>query len=168
MVSRDPYVVLGVSPGVSAEELHDAYRELVKRHHPDHNGGSAESAHRFQEIQEAYDRVRGQRGADPRRSDPPPPQDATVRARMADLERELRQARAARDRARQATRDATGRASDEELGYVTTDDSFAKILADVRDEVSDRMSGARQHPAVRRVAGLIEELDAITSRFDRR
>ena len=55
---RDPYRVLGVSPGASAEELHDAYREMVKLHHPDHNGGSAESTRRFQEIQEAYNELR--------------------------------------------------------------------------------------------------------------
>jgi hypothetical protein len=91
---------------------------------------------------------------------------------MADLERELREAQAARDRARQAARDAvrdaTRRPSDEELGYVTTDDSFTKILADVRTEVSDRLSEARQHPAVKRVADIVEGLEGLTSRFDKR
>jgi hypothetical protein len=91
---------------------------------------------------------------------------------MEDLERELREAQAARERARRAAREAvretTGRPSDEELGYVTTDDSFSKILADVRDEVSDRLAGAREHPAVQRVADLLDGLDDLTSRFDKR
>jgi hypothetical protein len=173
-MSRDPYQVLGVSPGASSEELHDAYRRLVKLHHPDRNGGSAESTRRFQEIQDAYEHVRSRRSTSSGRSRPrpAPPRDSPVEHRMADLERELREAQAARDRAvedaRDAVREATGRAPDEDLGYVTTDDSFTKILADVRDEVSDKLSGAREHPAVKRVADLIDGLEGLTSRFDRR
>jgi curved DNA-binding protein CbpA len=170
-MSRDPYEVLGVQRGASREELHDAYRRLVKLHHPDRNGGSAESTRRFQEIQQAYDAVRDGHAERP----PPtaPRSDPSVEARMADLERELREAQAARDQAREAARDALrdaspGRPSDEELGYVTTDDSFGKILADVRDEVSKRFSDAGQHPSVRRVADLIDGLEGLTSRFDRR
>ena len=49
----DPYAVLGVDPGVSDIELRRVYRELVKRHHPDHNGGSPESTRRFAQIQNA-------------------------------------------------------------------------------------------------------------------
>ena len=162
---RDPYAVLGVPPGASSEELHDAYRRLVKLHHPDHNRGSADATRRFQEIQEAYDDLRSRRpGASARATRAQPPPDEAVEARMEDLERELREARAANERARQAARDAvreaSGRPSDEELGYVTTDDSFGKILADVRDEVSDWLSGAREHPAVRKVADIIDGLDA--------
>jgi curved DNA-binding protein CbpA len=160
-VNRDPYEVLGVARGASTEQLHDAYRNLVKLHHPDRNGGSAESTRRFQEIQQAYDTVRD--GPAPR---PRSTSDPSVEARMADLERELREAQAA---ARDAVREATpGRPSDEELGYITTDDSFGKILADVRDEVSKRFSDAGQHPSVRRVSDLIEGLEGLTSRFDRR
>jgi hypothetical protein len=88
---------------------------------------------------------------------------------MADLERELRDAHLARERARQAAREAaadttrrpsdtTRRPSDEELGYVRTDDSFSKILADARAEVSDLFSKAREHPQVTRVNDLIDEL----------
>jgi curved DNA-binding protein CbpA len=32
---NDPYVVLGVSPNASDEEIRVAYRELVKKYHPD-------------------------------------------------------------------------------------------------------------------------------------
>ena len=166
-MTRDPYEILGVPPGASSEELHDAYRRLVKLHHPDHNGGSAESTRRFQEIQEAYSAVRSGK-ARPRPA-PPPRDHASVSSRMKDLERELREAQAARERARRAARDAvreaTGRPSDEELGYYSTDDSFGKILSDLKDEVGEKLSDARHHPAVKRVADLIDGLEGMTSRF---
>jgi hypothetical protein len=167
-MSRDPYQVLGVGAGAGSEELHDAYRRLVKLHHPDHNGGSAESTRRFQEIQEAYDALRSGR-VRPRPA-PPPRDHASVRSRMEDLEREVRQAHAARERARQAARDAArdateGGPSDEELGYYSTDDSFGKILSDLADEVGDKLSHARDHPAVKRVADMIDGLEGMTSRF---
>jgi curved DNA-binding protein CbpA len=144
---RDPYRVLGVSPRASSEELHDAYRRLVKLHHPDRNDGSEESARRFAEIQEAYEEVR----ARPR---PARPQHRAAEAaeavkdRMATLERELREAQAARERARRAAREA---AREGEPAPVTTEDSFGKILGDLREEVADRISEGRRHPAVKRV-----------------
>jgi curved DNA-binding protein CbpA len=168
-VARDPFEVLGVPASASSEELHDAYRRLVKLHHPDRNGGSAESTRKFQEIQNAYEAVRS--GKVKSRPAPPPPRDdASVASRMADIERELREARdRARAAAREAMRDARGdRPTDEELGYYTTDDSFAKILADVRTEVSEKLSEAREHPAVKRVADLIDGLEGMTSRFGKR
>jgi curved DNA-binding protein CbpA len=159
-----------VRPGATSEELHDAYRRLVKLHHPDRNGGSAESTRRFQEIQAAYEAVRSGK-ARPRPA-PPPRDDSSVASRMADLERELREAHAARERARRAARDAVretaGRPSDEELGYYSTDDSFGKILGDLRDEVADKLSEARQHPAVKRVADLVDGLEGLTSKFEKR
>jgi curved DNA-binding protein CbpA len=157
---RDPYRVLEVSPGASAEELHDAYRRLVKLHHPDRNGGSEESARRFAEVQEAYEEVR---------SRPRPARRATeaaesVKDRMAKLERELREAQAARERARQAARDAA-RDTDGEPAPVTTDDSFSKILGDIRVELADRISEGVHSPAVRRVGELIDD---VVARLDRR
>ena len=99
--------------------------------------------------------------------------DPGLEARLADIERELREANAARERARQAAREAAAaargterpdarRATDEELGYVTTDDSFTKILADARDELFGRASeaGAAARPAAHRVADLLDELAA--------
>jgi curved DNA-binding protein CbpA len=158
-----------VRRGATPEELHDAYRRLVKRHHPDRNNGSPESTRRFQEIQAAYDAIKGGKARPKPRSTPPPRAAPDVEARVEDLERELREAKAARDRARrqaqEAARAATGGPSDEELGRYETDDSFGKILSDVRDEVSTRLSGARQHPAVKRVEDLISGLDDVTSRF---
>lgn len=160
--SDDPYAVLGVSPTVSDRELHAAYRQQVQLHHPDHNQGSAESARRFEEIQEAYARVRTLRKEAPLKE---AASDPDLEGRLADLERELREAHEARERARRAAaqaaaRPAPERPSDEELGYIRTDDSFAKILADARSELSDRFADTGEEPAGERVADFLEELAA--------
>lgn len=161
-MGRDPYHVLGVSPGASSEELHDAYRRLVKLHHPDRNGGSEQSARRFAEIQEAYEEVR----ARPRPARPHRAAEAaeSIRERMATLEHELREAQAARERARRSAREAA-RDADSEPTPVTTEDSFGKILGDIRDELADRISEGRRHPSVQRVSELIDD---VVSRLDRR
>lgn len=52
---RDPYAVLGVSPGASDEEIKKAYRKLAKKYHPDFNPGDEEAAKKMQEINAAYD-----------------------------------------------------------------------------------------------------------------
>ena len=158
----DPYAILGVSPGVSDRELQAAYRRLVRLHHPDHNQGSAESARRFEQVHEAYARVRTLRAGALKNEMATDPE---VEARLADLERELEEAHEARERARRAAAEAAARAaperpSDEELGYVTTDDSFAKILGDARSELADRFSETREEPTGERVADFLEELAA--------
>jgi len=136
---------------VSDEELRAAYRRLVQLHHPDHNNGSRESARRFEEVQDAYAAItheRRRRPTPPRSAPPPPPSTPDVEQRLADLERELREkARAARERAQRAAREAAAaaasktkrsdRPSDEELGYIKTDDSLGKIVADGLDEFAD-------------------------------
>ena len=68
--ARDPYQTLGITPGVSDEEVRKAYRRLVQKYHPDHNGGSEESERRFEEVQEAYAKIRELRKA-PQRSSVP-------------------------------------------------------------------------------------------------
>lgn len=52
---RDPYEVLGLSRGASAEEIKKAHRKLARQHHPDRNPGDKQAEVRFKEIQEAYD-----------------------------------------------------------------------------------------------------------------
>ena len=55
---KDPYAVLGIRRGASEEQVRDAYRELVKKYHPDHyqDHPLAELAkEKMQEINEAYD-----------------------------------------------------------------------------------------------------------------
>lgn len=188
----DPYLTLGITPTASDEELRTAYRRLVQLHHPDHNNGSHESALRFAEVQEAYAHVKLMRkqtaAAGTRESRPSA--DPALDARLKAMENELRAARgqrekAAREAAQEAARaareaagseakkatryDEQGRATDEELGYYTTNDSFSKILDDFAEEVSTRFSEA--HPPAqggdgatkrrpRSVADWIDELGA--------
>lgn len=52
---RDPYTVLGVARGCSADELKKAYRGLAMQYHPDRNPGNAEAEKKFKEINQAYD-----------------------------------------------------------------------------------------------------------------
>jgi hypothetical protein len=202
----DPYVTLGVSPGVSDVELRTAYRKLVQKHHPDHNGGSTDSARRFEAIQLAYAQIREQRasgqpaaapaaGSRPTGRTPPPPRGpsnpdlderlAAIEFELREAQRareaELREARLARERAAEAVRAAARdadprpadakrdprRATDEELGYITTDDSLGKILSDARGELADRFAEARTHPVVQRVSDLIDGLDDLISNTDR-
>jgi curved DNA-binding protein CbpA len=182
----NPYETLGVSATASDAEVRSAYRRLVKLHHPDHNGGSEEAEQRFEAVQNAYAQIRELRktGAAPRRTQaqPPPPRrpgassapprstafDPEVEERMAKLEQELKAAHEARERARRAAREAAAasyqRPTDDELGYVTTDDSFSKILSDARSEVSDRLAGAREHPVAQRVSNLIDELEELLTK----
>jgi curved DNA-binding protein CbpA len=182
--ARDPYVVLGVAKDAPEAEIRAAYRRLVQLHHPDHNGGSPESARRFEEVQDAYAEVRRVRsaggahtasaGSGARASAPRP--DSDLDARLADIERKLREANAARERARKAAREAAReaaarsdasrppRASDDELGYVETDDSFMKILSDARDEIfgmaSDARDGVRERRVADRAADALEDIAA--------
>jgi len=56
----DPYEVLGVSPSASDDDIKKAYRELVKKYHPDNYNDNplADLAEaKMKEINEAYDMV---------------------------------------------------------------------------------------------------------------
>jgi curved DNA-binding protein CbpA len=181
--SPDPYRTLGVTASATDAELRAAYRGLVQLHHPDHNGGSVESARRFEEVQEAYAEVRRLRSAGGSGSSdgsrartsgappgPAPSGDPELDARLAAMEQELKRARAARERAAGEARRATEqtirdvremagkRPSDEDLGYFTTTDSFSQILDDTAAELSERFTEARDSPAGHRVSDLIDEL----------
>jgi curved DNA-binding protein CbpA len=195
---EDPYRTLGVKPGVSDAELRAAYRRLVQLHHPDHNGGSQESARRFEEVQDAYARVLKLRGGSGggrasgrssttrrRGGTGSPPRGTTadgVEDRIAAMERELRAAREARERlrqaqeaarraAREAVNGATGgpaaqpasdarRPSDEELGYFSTDDSLSKILSDARSELAARFAEVRDEAPREHLADLLDDIAA--------
>ena len=50
----DPYAVLGVARGADEAQIHAAYRDAVRRTHPD-AGGSAAA---FEAVQEAYETLR--------------------------------------------------------------------------------------------------------------
>ncbi len=160
----NPFQSLGVSPDASADEVRAAYRRLVQIHHPDHNGGSAEATRRFEEIQDAYSQITELRRLAPHvaHQETRHKADPDVDSRLADIEQQVREAHAARERALQAAREAAARTerrpSDGELGYVTTDDSLSKLLADARSDIAQRFTEARSHPAAKRVTDLIDEL----------
>jgi len=66
----NPYVILGVSSSISDEELKSVYRRLVKENHPDRliaqgvpREFAAIATERVAIINEAYERIRVQRGA---------------------------------------------------------------------------------------------------------
>jgi molecular chaperone DnaJ len=52
-MARNYYVILDVPSDASPEEIHAAYRRLVKASHPDVSG--ADSGRRFREVQEAWE-----------------------------------------------------------------------------------------------------------------
>ncbi|HWE59636.1 MAG TPA: DnaJ domain-containing protein [Solirubrobacteraceae bacterium] len=165
----DPYAVLGVAPDISDIELRRVYRGLVKRHHPDHNGGSPDAARRFAQIQNAYAViVQGRRGgqaptagatAGPTMGQAATSAEDPIEDRIASLEREMaavhqteqrraqEQARVARDQAAkraaaqrmQAPQGHRLRATPEDLGYYATDDSFTKIIDDAAEQFGDRL-----------------------------
>ncbi|MDI9370932.1 MAG: DnaJ domain-containing protein [Synergistota bacterium] len=67
--ARNPYSVLGCSPSASDDEVRRRYRELTARYHPDKFIGQKLdddfvrlASSKFQEIQEAYARIRSARG----------------------------------------------------------------------------------------------------------
>jgi molecular chaperone DnaJ len=53
-MSDDYYTALGVSKGADLKKIKKAYREVIKRYHPDATG-STENVERFLEIREAYE-----------------------------------------------------------------------------------------------------------------
>lgn len=181
MTDADPFTVLGVSPGASDDEVRAAYRRMVHLHHPDHNGGSLQSTRAFEEIQSAYAEIRRRRG-DASGEREAPRTDRTADSRIEELERQLREERAARERARAAARaaveeaaaaaaatnaehDRRRRPSDEDLGYVTTDDSFSKIIGDAAREFSGLYTDARESPIGKTLEDLVEDvLDRVKPR----
>ena len=66
---KDYYQILGVSEGISQEDLKKTYRKLSKQHHPDRGGDE----NKFKEISEAYDTLgdtKKRQEYDHRRSNP--------------------------------------------------------------------------------------------------
>jgi curved DNA-binding protein len=62
MSARSPFEVLGVLETATDEEIKAAYRDLVKRWHPDRNPGDRHAEEVFKGIAEAYERIRSSEG----------------------------------------------------------------------------------------------------------
>lgn len=183
--ATDPYAVLGIPAEVTDEQLRATYRRLVQLHHPDHNNGSAESARRFEAIQDAYAAAIAQRRAAPAPAGGGRPQSTrpqsdrgqklrgtpygehAVSARVAAMEREIRERqdaeRHAREEAAAAARAAMKggpqKPTPEELGYVNTDDSVGQILDDARETLSRRWHRSRGSSFADRLADLFNDAE---------
>jgi DnaJ like chaperone protein len=63
----DAYTILGIDPSASDDEVKKAYREMAKKNHPDKvaylgDDVRKDAEKKFQEINDAYDRIKKQRG----------------------------------------------------------------------------------------------------------
>ena len=67
---RSPYTTLGLRPGADRAAVEEAYRRLMKQHHPDLPGGNSDQA---AEINRAYASLKGKA--------PPPPLPAAIEGR---------------------------------------------------------------------------------------
>ena len=151
--------MLGLTAAASDEEVRRVYRELVKRHHPDHNAGSPQSAARFEQIQDAYAAIlllrrRSAGGGSSGAGSAGASADPDIEDRIARIERELADKRAmASKRASEPTptqpRPAQPRTAQadskspqptpEELGIYSTEDSFIKIIDDAAEQLGERL-----------------------------
>jgi molecular chaperone DnaJ len=52
---KDPYELLGVSRGASADEIKVSYRKLAMKYHPDRNPDDTAAEEHFKELSHAYD-----------------------------------------------------------------------------------------------------------------
>ena len=57
--AEEAMVVLDLRPPVSTAAVKARYKELVKRHHPDANGGDKASEEKFKQITQAYETIMG-------------------------------------------------------------------------------------------------------------
>jgi uncharacterized membrane protein YqiK len=179
------YALLDTSPSATDAQLHAAYRNQLKLHHPDRHGGSEEATQRSQQIGAAYERILTARrdpvraAAPPRARPAPPasPPDPETERRIAAMEAEVqaraeraaREATAARDRAKADAMAAAAEAMGEDPAGppADTEDSLGRIFADTVTDLRERARDAKDHPAVRRAQSLIDAIDRLDGQ-DRR
>ena len=53
--NKDLYEVLELSREASQDDIQQAHRKLIRKHHPDANPGDPSAEERFKEIQQAYE-----------------------------------------------------------------------------------------------------------------
>ena len=161
---RDPYRILGLSKGASADEVKRAYRQLVKKYHPDTaisagisaGARSADAKARFQAIADAYKAALADCAAraGQARIDPAPAEAARAYAREADHgpDRTQHAHRPAAGKAR-ADRSQTPRA--DATRETAPDDTAADTAGDTTgDTTGDRPRGPRDFMETLRRAGI--------------
>lgn len=132
------------------EEVQEAYAQ-IRAQRASGRGGARAAGRRASSRAGASSGTRTSSGASGGASTTDPRLDA----RLAAMEAELAAARDARERVRRAARDAvrdvreaargsSQRPSDEELGYVTSDDSLSSIFDDTVAGLSEHLSAARR------------------------
>lgn len=57
----DPYSILGIGRNATDDEVKKAYRNLVRKYHPDKNPGNKAAEDMFKVVQEAYDQIMDER-----------------------------------------------------------------------------------------------------------
>lgn len=55
---RDALAIFGLDLPIASDTLKSRYKELVKKHHPDANGGTKASEEKFKEIRRAYEALK--------------------------------------------------------------------------------------------------------------
>jgi molecular chaperone DnaJ len=55
MAELNPYEVLGLQKGATADDIRKAYRKLARKHHPDVNPGKPAEAEKFKQVAAAYE-----------------------------------------------------------------------------------------------------------------
>ncbi|MDD4848066.1 MAG: TerB family tellurite resistance protein [Bacteroidales bacterium] len=65
--TKSAYTILGITPDATNDEVKKSYREMAKKHHPDLVSTLGEDVQRkakekFQEIQDAYEQIKKERG----------------------------------------------------------------------------------------------------------
>jgi curved DNA-binding protein CbpA len=141
----DPYAALGVSRDVDQSRIHAAYREAVRRTHPDAGGSSAA----FEDVQEAYEVLRdpGRRAAWDRASPAPRARSSTPRPAPVDprpsghpMEDLLAESKRLEDEARRLAGMGTRHSGAQDSG-----DSVGAVLRDAGEQLRDAADeGARE------------------------
>lgn len=54
---RDAYALLGVPTKATDNDVRSAYRQLIRRYHPDSNGGDRTAEDRLLAVQQAYEKI---------------------------------------------------------------------------------------------------------------
>jgi curved DNA-binding protein CbpA len=133
----DPYAVLGVPRGAEQSRIHAAYREAVRRTHPDAGGSSAA----FEDVQDAYELLRDparraawNRGSPGPQARPSAPRPAPVDAREAghSMDDLIAESQRLEDEARKLAGMASRYSGAEE-----STDSVGAILADAGTQLRD-------------------------------